>query len=114
MVQDGPDGSLYLKLDERASRLVVLPGQDNGLLACGWLVASEGHFAKVRESFAKDGVTIVEGTPSGAAPRERRNGLLLHAHARRLLARVRRRRPRGMRLEQERPFRNHLGQRLGS
>ena len=66
MVQDGPDGSLYLKLDERASRLVVLPGQDNGLLACGWLVASEGHFAKAKESFAKDGVTIVEGTPSGA------------------------------------------------
>jgi len=71
--RDGPDGSLYLKIDERDFRLAVLPEHDDGLLACGWLVACEDHFQAARASFAEDGVVITHGSPEGAQLRRVQN-----------------------------------------
>jgi len=73
MAHDGPDGSLYLKIDERDFRLAVLPGHDDGLLACGWLVGCEAHFETARARFAEDGVAINDGTPQGSHLRRVQN-----------------------------------------
>lgn len=46
---DGPDGELYLKIDQRHHRIVVVPGERDGLLACGWETRSEAQFQALRD-----------------------------------------------------------------
>ena len=66
MVADGPDGVLYVKIDERAFRIGVLPGHGNGLHASGWLTTDGAAFEQAKQALERDGVEIRSGEPAGA------------------------------------------------
>jgi len=70
MAVDGPDGSLYIKVDRRAFRIAVLPGNENGLVANGWLVNSVLDFENARQALEADGVTVQSGSVEGAVLRQ--------------------------------------------
>ncbi|MDV7243287.1 MULTISPECIES: biphenyl-2,3-diol 1,2-dioxygenase [Rhodococcus] len=52
-----PDG-LYLRLDERRARLIVLPGEKDKALAVGWEVRDQFALQRVREQVEKSGVAV--------------------------------------------------------
>ncbi|KOS57722.1 biphenyl-2,3-diol 1,2-dioxygenase [Rhodococcus rhodochrous] len=52
-----PDG-LYLRVDERRARLIVLPGESDKALAVGWEVRDQFALQRVRETVEKAGVTV--------------------------------------------------------
>src|SRR5262249_27604955 len=54
--------SLYLRMDDFAARLVIVPGDRDRLLISGWEVADASALQGLRESLAKAGVDFVEGT----------------------------------------------------
>ena len=56
--RDGPDGELYFKIDERAFRILVLPGEHDRLLSSGWEVASEEAFNAFRIRLEQAGIAI--------------------------------------------------------
>lgn len=47
---DAPDGGLHFKMDERASRINVVPGQRDAYLASGWELAGEAAFQAAQHS----------------------------------------------------------------
>lgn len=47
---DAPDGTLYLKMDERQQRLLVVKGERDGLLASGWETRTEAQFQQLRKA----------------------------------------------------------------
>ncbi|GAB2868305.1 VOC family protein [Nocardioides pacificus] len=59
---DGPEasgeGGLYLRMDERAARLVVLPGEDDRVLAIGWEVRDQFALAAVGRAVEAAGFTV--------------------------------------------------------
>jgi 3,4-dihydroxy-9,10-secoandrosta-1,3,5(10)-triene-9,17-dione 4,5-dioxygenase len=59
---DGPDGALYLKMDERDFRLAVQKSDKDQLFASGWSVASEKDFHAVRKTLAQANVKVTPGT----------------------------------------------------
>lgn len=52
-----PDG-LYLRIDERRARLIVLPGDTDRALAVGWEVRDEFALRRVREAVEKAGIEV--------------------------------------------------------
>ncbi|QRY52122.1 VOC family protein [Mycolicibacterium septicum] len=56
-----PD-ALYLRMDDFAARLVIVPGDQDRLLVSGWEVADAPALQILRESLSKAGVDFVEGT----------------------------------------------------
>lgn len=55
MVQEAPGEGLYLKMDERPHRMLVVPGRDKRYVASGWELASEREFeAALAELEAKE------------------------------------------------------------
>ncbi|MCA1005405.1 biphenyl-2,3-diol 1,2-dioxygenase [Rhodococcus hoagii] len=54
-----PDG-LYLRLDERRARLIVLPGETDKALAVGWEVRDHFALQRVREAVEKAGIAVEE------------------------------------------------------
>lgn len=52
-----PDG-LYLRVDERRARLIVLPGEVDKALAVGWEVRDEFALRRVREAVEKAGIAV--------------------------------------------------------
>jgi 3,4-dihydroxy-9,10-secoandrosta-1,3,5(10)-triene-9,17-dione 4,5-dioxygenase len=74
----GPDPSaVYLRMDDFPARIVVVPGEQDRLLAVGWEVASEQALAEVARVLAAAGVAVKSGDP--AELEDRRVGGLLHA-----------------------------------
>jgi 3,4-dihydroxy-9,10-secoandrosta-1,3,5(10)-triene-9,17-dione 4,5-dioxygenase len=72
----GPqDGALYLRMDDLPARLVILPGQQERLLAAGWEVAGEDDLAGLGWALEQAGVPVKAGTAAELA--ERRVGQLL-------------------------------------
>ena len=72
----GPDpGALYLRMDDFPARLVILPGEQDRLLASGWEVPGEAALAGVGRALDEAGVAAKTGTPAELA--ERRVGQLL-------------------------------------
>jgi 3,4-dihydroxy-9,10-secoandrosta-1,3,5(10)-triene-9,17-dione 4,5-dioxygenase len=72
----GPDaGALYLRMDDFPARLVVVPGEQDRLLASGWEVAGEAELAGVGRALDEAGVAVKAGTPAELA--ERRVGQML-------------------------------------
>ena len=72
----GPDaGALYLRMDDFPARLVIVPGEQDRLLASGWEVAGEAELAKVGRALDEAGVAVKAGTPAELA--ERRVGQML-------------------------------------
>ncbi|OXM45767.1 VOC family protein [Amycolatopsis alba] len=55
-VEDG----LYLRMDEREARLIVLPGDSDRVLAVGWEVRDQFALARVAEAVAAAGVAVKE------------------------------------------------------
>jgi 3,4-dihydroxy-9,10-secoandrosta-1,3,5(10)-triene-9,17-dione 4,5-dioxygenase len=59
----GPEpGALYLRMDDFPARLVIVPGEQDGLLASGWEVAGERDLAGVRRSLEQAGAAVKEGS----------------------------------------------------
>ncbi|GAB7068019.1 VOC family protein [Mycobacterium hodleri] len=56
------EGALYLRMDEMAARLVIVPGEHDRLLVSGWEVADAPALQALRETLAKAGVEFTEGT----------------------------------------------------
>ncbi|MCG7607240.1 2,3-dihydroxybiphenyl 1,2-dioxygenase [Mycolicibacterium sp. (ex Dasyatis americana)] len=55
-------GALYLRMDDFAARLVIVPGEQDRLLISGWEVADAAALQNLRETLSKAGVDFVEGT----------------------------------------------------
>ncbi len=53
MVDDAPDGGLYLKMDERAFRFAVINGERDGYFATGWEVPDVEAFAAAQQLLAE-------------------------------------------------------------
>ncbi|MGW0041417.1 VOC family protein [Rhodococcus sp. NPDC003348] len=63
----GPDeNGLYLRVDERTSRLQVLPGDVDKVLAVGWEVRDQFALQAVREKVEKAGIEVREMTQDEA------------------------------------------------
>jgi 3,4-dihydroxy-9,10-secoandrosta-1,3,5(10)-triene-9,17-dione 4,5-dioxygenase len=72
----GPDaGALYLRMDDFPARLVIVPGDQDRLLASGWEVPGEDDLARVVRALDEAGVAVKAGTPAELA--ERRVGQML-------------------------------------
>ncbi|CRK57812.1 2,3-dihydroxybiphenyl 1,2-dioxygenase [Alloactinosynnema sp. L-07] len=57
----GPvEGGLYLRMDERESRLVVLPGPSDQVLAVGWEVRDQFGLAEIGRAVEAAGFTVKE------------------------------------------------------
>lgn len=65
-----PD-ALYLRMDEFAARLVIVPGEKDRLLVSGWEVADAAALQTLRETLGKAGVDFTEAparrSPNGAS-----------------------------------------------
>jgi 3,4-dihydroxy-9,10-secoandrosta-1,3,5(10)-triene-9,17-dione 4,5-dioxygenase len=74
----GPDpATVYLRMDDFPARLVIVPGEQERLLASGWEVADERALAEVADVLAAAGVPMKTGDAAELA--DRRVGQLLHA-----------------------------------
>jgi 3,4-dihydroxy-9,10-secoandrosta-1,3,5(10)-triene-9,17-dione 4,5-dioxygenase len=65
----GPDGALYLKMDERDYRYLIVPHARDQLLASGWEVASQADYAAARAALQAAGVACEDGTSAECAAR---------------------------------------------
>ncbi|MGW5575097.1 biphenyl-2,3-diol 1,2-dioxygenase [Nocardia thailandica] len=55
----GPDeNALYLRMDERAARLVVVPGDTDEVVTIGWEVRDHAALARVREAVTASGIAV--------------------------------------------------------
>ena len=59
---DGMNGALYLKMDERDYRIVIIPDSSERLIGSGWEVATKSAFDALRGALEGDGVDVTEGT----------------------------------------------------
>jgi len=74
----GPDpAAVYLRMDDFPARLVIVPGEQERLLASGWEVADERTLAEVTDVLVASGVPVK--TADAAELADRRVGQLLHA-----------------------------------
>jgi 3,4-dihydroxy-9,10-secoandrosta-1,3,5(10)-triene-9,17-dione 4,5-dioxygenase len=64
-----PDG-LYLRMDERRSRLQLLPGDTDKVLAVGWEVRDQYALTAVREAVEKAGTAVAVLTAKEAEERD--------------------------------------------
>ncbi|QNG20140.1 biphenyl-2,3-diol 1,2-dioxygenase [Rhodococcus triatomae] len=56
---DGPDeNALYLRMDERAARIVVVPGDSDEVVSVGWEVRDHAALERVRQSVERAGVAV--------------------------------------------------------
>jgi 3,4-dihydroxy-9,10-secoandrosta-1,3,5(10)-triene-9,17-dione 4,5-dioxygenase len=59
----GPEeGAVYLRMDHFPARLVIVPGDENRLLASGWEVASPSGLAAVARALSEAGVPFKGGS----------------------------------------------------
>ena len=80
----GPDpAALYLRMDERAARLIVVPGETDRVLTIGWEVRD--HPALQRVKAALDGAGVPLKQLSTDEAEARRVAVLLAVDAERLL-----------------------------
>lgn len=63
-VTPAPGGGLYIKMDERPFRMLVVEGSEKRYLASGWELASASAYQHALEVFAAKGVAWVEGSAS--------------------------------------------------
>jgi 3,4-dihydroxy-9,10-secoandrosta-1,3,5(10)-triene-9,17-dione 4,5-dioxygenase len=57
-----PDGGLYLKLDERQGRIIVVPGAADRYVASGWELPDEASFKDAIAALKKAGVSVTDGS----------------------------------------------------
>jgi|GEM_PF-2847061 len=56
MVVPAPGGGLYVKMDQRPFRMLIVEGSQAGYLASGWELASEGAFNAALQLLEQKGV----------------------------------------------------------
>lgn len=72
----GPvEGGLYLRMDERTARLVVLPGDVDRVVAVGWEVRDQFGLADVRDALGAAGVPVTEMDSAACAERSVEAGI---------------------------------------
>jgi 3,4-dihydroxy-9,10-secoandrosta-1,3,5(10)-triene-9,17-dione 4,5-dioxygenase len=64
MSMDAPEGGLYVKMDERPFRMLILEGNENRYLASGWELASEEAFAAAIAELDQKGIAWEAGDAS--------------------------------------------------
>ncbi|MFI8375387.1 VOC family protein [Pseudomonas helleri] len=62
MVSEAPTGGVYVKMDERPFRMLVVPGGESRYLASGWELASERAFNAAMETLDQADVSWRLGT----------------------------------------------------
>ncbi|MCZ4344067.1 VOC family protein [Sphingomonadaceae bacterium G21617-S1] len=62
---EGPDGSLYLKMDERDYRLVIVPAAEERFVAGGWEVPNKAAFDALKSKLLGEGVEILPSDEAG-------------------------------------------------
>jgi 3,4-dihydroxy-9,10-secoandrosta-1,3,5(10)-triene-9,17-dione 4,5-dioxygenase len=73
----GPDSTaVYLRMDDFPARLIIVPGERDRLLTCGWEVADAGTLTEVAHILAAADVPVKVGDAAELA--DRRVGELLH------------------------------------
>ncbi|WP_153099528.1 VOC family protein [Paraburkholderia hayleyella] len=60
--QDARGGALYLKMDERDFRYLIVPGDRDCYLASGWELADAAAFAMACATFRREGIELMRGT----------------------------------------------------
>ena len=68
-VRAGPEG-LYLRMDERRSRLILLPGDTDRVLAVGWEVRDQFALAAVVRAVEASGTTVTVLSEEESAERD--------------------------------------------
>lgn len=63
MAVDAPQGCLYLKMDERDYRYLIVPDESDGYLASGWELADREAFETAIGEVQGAGIEVVRGTP---------------------------------------------------
>ncbi|MFA5121032.1 VOC family protein [Zavarzinia sp.] len=66
MAIDAPEGRLHLKMDGRQFRFLILPAEQDGLIASAWEVQDEIAFRAAREELVAKGVAVTDGSAEGA------------------------------------------------
>ncbi|MGP3792360.1 VOC family protein [Pseudomonas sp. B392_1p] len=61
-VNPAPGGGLYVKMDERPFRMLIVEGADARYVASGWEVAGEKAYAQALQVFADKGVAVEQGS----------------------------------------------------
>ncbi|MBU6211016.1 MAG: VOC family protein [Gammaproteobacteria bacterium] len=64
-----PDGSLWLRVDDRPFRFVVEQGSADRFVAAGWEMPSQAHFIACVEGLRRAGVAVRDGTAEEARAR---------------------------------------------
>ncbi|WP_460072956.1 VOC family protein [Streptomyces sp. YKOK-I1] len=67
---DGADGTLRLRMDHVAARILVVPADRDGYLASGWATAAEEDFAAARKQLQAAGIDITDATEEELAARQ--------------------------------------------
>lgn len=67
---DGPDDSLYLKMDERHHRYWIRAGKQDRLTASGWEFRDEADYLAALERIRSAGIDLQPGESSGALQRK--------------------------------------------
>jgi 3,4-dihydroxy-9,10-secoandrosta-1,3,5(10)-triene-9,17-dione 4,5-dioxygenase len=74
---DGPiPDALYLRIDDRAARIVVLPGDTDRLVCAGWEVANVAALRSTVDELAAAGIAVKDATADEVA--ERRVEAMVH------------------------------------
>lgn len=68
--QTAAGGGLYLKMDERDYRMLIVPGDDNRYLSSGWQVADAATLAEVKTAIEGADVTTQAGSAEDCALRK--------------------------------------------
>lgn len=66
---NGPDGALYLKMDEREFRIAVIPGGADRYLASGWELAAGADFDATVAALEAAGIEVGAGSEAERALR---------------------------------------------
>ena len=69
MAQPGPNGGLYVKMDERQFRMAVLPGEREAYVASGWEVRNSADFDAAVATLVSHGVAHERGDAALCAAR---------------------------------------------
>ncbi len=64
MTGPAPDGGLYLKMDERHGRILVIKGTADRYFASGWELPDEAAFKDAVATLKKAGVAVADGSES--------------------------------------------------
>ena len=69
LVERGPDGTLFLRMDEYHHRIAIHPSGEDDLLYAGWLAPTPADLTALVGRLRAAGVTVDEGTAADATAR---------------------------------------------